>query len=205
MSSVNWLIMDPSSDKVSYVFSLPLRGHMTYSVNCGEVEAIISSQKAWSLIASCPLSPVFCDIPAKPLNPLSCTISGDTTVCITRVKEDLVTIWLQDSVDPFWGFPLIVVEILESVVTLLPGRESVRNVKSSSYFSSVEVVSHVRSKKRMVHILRDMLSPWSVLFLSHSKFVGLLLSVYFNSSFSIFLRDYYIAVRINLPEEIIPI
>ena len=92
--------MDPVSEELGYLLALPLRGHVTSAVDCGEVETIVADEIARNLSIGVPRIPILLDIPVKHLNPSAGAIGRYSAICVARVEEHLVAILLHDLVDP---------------------------------------------------------------------------------------------------------
>ena len=92
--------MDPIREELRYLLALPLGGHVPGAVDRGEVEAVVANKVAGDLSIGVPRVPVLLDGPVKHLNPSACAIGRYSTICVTRVEENLVAVLLHDLVDP---------------------------------------------------------------------------------------------------------
>jgi hypothetical protein len=75
--------VDPISEKLGDILALPLRSHMTSSVNCSEIKAIIADKIARYLAISEPGIPVGLNFPVEHLNPSAGAEGRDSTIGIS--------------------------------------------------------------------------------------------------------------------------
>ena len=132
--------MHPAHNELGNFLAFPLWCQMTSTMNSSEVEAFVADLETGYLTVGVPGSPGLLDGPVKHLNPSAGAISGDGTIGISRVEEDLVAVLLEDFVYPEGSFELISVVHVNVIVALLPSLNVVWNVNGPSNVLTVSIV-----------------------------------------------------------------
>ena len=132
--------MDELSDQLSDILALPLRRHVSHTMNGRESKVIVLDDVSGELIIGGPCSPVLGDAPALLSDPLSGTKRGYSSVCVSRVMHQAIAVLLHCRVDPDGPFSETLVGIVNIIVALLIRWKVTWYVESQPDILSIEVV-----------------------------------------------------------------
>lgn len=211
--SLDWEVVDPVGEELGDVLAFPLRGHMSHTVDRGEVHAIVADEVAGDLVVREPRCPGLLNGPAKHRDPAASTVGGHGAIGITRIEEDLVAVLLHDLVDPVGALILIRVVLIDGIVALEPSLDVVGDVERASHVNTVGIVSKVVSKEGVSRVLKNALGdtlsdPRCVLLIGVAGSVSLELLADLNSTGALSLGGALLekaTARNHLSEEIVPV
>ncbi len=93
--------MNEVGNEISHLLSLPLRGHVAYTVNCGKGKVVLIFDKiARELAISGPGSPLIFNLPSLILNPFASTESGNSSIGVSGIVKQTISVAHQNRIDP---------------------------------------------------------------------------------------------------------
>jgi len=136
------LIVDPVEDGMVSLLFLPLGSHMSSTVNGDEGEPAstlldVTGNLLTIHVGNVVRSPFLNYGPAHICNPVLSTKSGDGTIGISGVLEDLVFVE-EHGVDPVCG--ILKGSVIDSVAAEVPHRRRILDVQLLSHYGVVEVI-----------------------------------------------------------------
>jgi len=118
--------------------SLPLRGHMSASMNSSVGESISLLNISGNLVIQIVWPPLLSNIPSKTFHPLLSAIHRDSAIGVSTVEKNSV-FSLQQRVDPLGGIHSWVIR--DVVAAHLPSLHLFRNVQEVPYNRSVNEIN----------------------------------------------------------------
>lgn len=137
--SINISVVDELSDQLSNILALPLRCHVSHTMNGCESKVVVIDEVSGDLVICGPCGPVLGDAPALLSDPFSGTKGGYSSVCVSRVVHQAIAVLLHCRVDPDGPLSETLVGVVNLIVALLISWKVAWYVESQPDIFAVEV------------------------------------------------------------------
>lgn len=172
--------MDPGSYHLLNWSSLPLRSHVSNTLNSRKSEPFVLLGIPRDLIVVHPRSPFFNDGPSQTLDPSFSSISWHSSISITGVVHHSDSSLFEDLVNPLGTLFLESVISSNGIRALLPCLDIGWDIHELSGCGIVDIVSEeLREDERstlLEHVVFVVLEPWCVLLVSITFLINFFLT-----------------------------